>query len=155
METGDDRRRSEGGSSRAELTREAGLPLPLVDAAEAPVPPGPERLVLRELDLQREPVGVPSSSAAVMSDRYAIRTRNLQDWNLTRYRCANRSKASTKDAAAVLAELRLALLGPRVRRDDWIFLDGPERAHGDARAVALLRAGPYLNLAHRHSPKST
>ena len=26
------------------------------------------------------------------SDRYAIRTRNLQDWNLTRYRCANRSK---------------------------------------------------------------
>ena len=25
------------------------------------------------------------------SDRYAIRTRNLQDWNLTRYRCANRS----------------------------------------------------------------
>ena len=27
-------------------------------------------------------------------DRYAIRTRNLQDWNLTRYRCANRSNAS-------------------------------------------------------------
>ena len=26
------------------------------------------------------------------SDRYVIRTRNLQDWNLTRYRCANRSK---------------------------------------------------------------
>ena len=25
-------------------------------------------------------------------DRYVIRTRNLQDWNLTRYRCANRSK---------------------------------------------------------------
>ena len=25
------------------------------------------------------------------SDRYVIRTRNLQDWNLTRYRCANRS----------------------------------------------------------------
>ena len=25
------------------------------------------------------------------ADRYAIRTRNLQDWNLTRYRCANRS----------------------------------------------------------------
>ena len=24
-------------------------------------------------------------------DRYVIRTRNLQDWNLTRYRCANRS----------------------------------------------------------------
>ena len=29
-----------------------------------------------------------------VSDRYAIRTRNLQDWNLTRYRCANRSNAS-------------------------------------------------------------
>ena len=28
----------------------------------------------------------------VNNDRYAIRTRNLQDWNLTRYRCANRSK---------------------------------------------------------------
>ena len=27
-----------------------------------------------------------------MCDRYVIRTRNLQDWNLTRYRCANRSK---------------------------------------------------------------
>ena len=27
----------------------------------------------------------------VRSDRYAIRTRNLQDWNLTRCRCANRS----------------------------------------------------------------
>ena len=27
-------------------------------------------------------------------DRYAIRTRNLQDWNLTRYRCANRSRLS-------------------------------------------------------------
>ena len=24
-------------------------------------------------------------------DRYVIRTRNLKDWNLTRYRCANRS----------------------------------------------------------------
>ena len=30
-------------------------------------------------------------------DRYAIRTRNLQDWNLTRYRCANRSKANDTD----------------------------------------------------------
>ena len=29
-------------------------PLPLVDAAEAPVPPGAQRLVLRELDLERE-----------------------------------------------------------------------------------------------------
>ena len=31
------------------------------------------------------------------SDRYAIRTRNLQDWNLTRYRCANRSKAAKQE----------------------------------------------------------
>ena len=37
------------------------------------------------------------------SDRYAIRTRNLQDWNLTRYRCANRSKTPSQDAAAVRA----------------------------------------------------
>ena len=38
----------------------------------------------------------------ITSDRYAIRTRNLQDWNLTRYRCANRSKAKAhEDAAAV------------------------------------------------------
>ena len=29
---------------------------------------------------------------AFTNDRYVIRTRNLQDWNLTRYRCANRSK---------------------------------------------------------------
>ena len=28
----------------------------------------------------------------LLCDRYVIRTRNLQDWNLTRYRCANRSK---------------------------------------------------------------
>ena len=31
-----------------------------------------------------------------VSDRYAIRTRNLQDWNLTRYRCANRSKVKQR-----------------------------------------------------------
>ena len=40
--------RSEG-SSRAELTREARLPLPLVDAAEAPVPPRAQRLPLFRL----------------------------------------------------------------------------------------------------------
>ena len=40
---------------------------------------------------------------AFINDRYAIRTRNLQDWNLTRYRCANRSKTPTQDAAAVRA----------------------------------------------------
>ena len=42
------------------------------------------------------------------SDRYAIRTRNLQDWNLTRYRCANRSKAPTTDAVAVHRDLGVA-----------------------------------------------
>ena len=50
------------------------------------------------------PVGVPVGRVALVliSDRYAIRTRNLQDWNLTRYRCANRSKATrNEDAAAV------------------------------------------------------
>ena len=34
---------------------------------------------------------VDDGSLKLLSDRYAIRTRNLQDWNLTRYRCANRS----------------------------------------------------------------
>ena len=33
-----------------------------------------------------------SATTRLSSDRYAIRTRNLQVWNLTRYRCANRSK---------------------------------------------------------------
>ena len=50
------------GAVAASKRQDAALnPLPLVDAAEAPVPPGPERLVLREFDLQREPVGVPST----------------------------------------------------------------------------------------------
>ena len=47
-------------------------------------------------------------SVVKVSDRYAIRTRNLQDWNLTRYCCANRSKAPTTDAAAVHRDLRVA-----------------------------------------------
>ena len=33
-----------------------------------------------------------NASSFCSRDRYVIRTRNLQDWNLTRYRCANRSK---------------------------------------------------------------
>ena len=37
-------------------------------------------------------MGVPSRrSREILEPRYVIRTRNLQDWNLTRYRCANRS----------------------------------------------------------------
>ena len=61
------------------------------------------RVTREEADRAR-PVGVPSAAATEkeISDRYAIRTRNLQDWNLTRYRCANRSKAMQyEDAAAV------------------------------------------------------
>ena len=54
------------------------------------------------------PVGVPSAVGFEVSliDRYAIRTRNLQDWNLTRYRCANRSSkvSAREDAAAVRLE---------------------------------------------------
>ena len=67
------------------------------------------RVTREEADRAR-PVGVPSTAAAVQdsSDRYAIRTRNLQDWNLTRYRCANRSKAPTTDAVAVHRDLRVA-----------------------------------------------
>ena len=50
---------------------------------------------LHEL-VEAVPMGVPVGGGLVKnpSDRYAIRTRNLQDWNLTRYRCANRSNAS-------------------------------------------------------------
>ena len=52
------------------------------------------RVTREEADRAR-PVGVPSNRFVdEISDRYAIRTRNLQDWNLTRYRCANRSNAS-------------------------------------------------------------
>ena len=58
------------------------------------------------------PVGVPSAVGFEVSliDRYAIRTRNLQDWNLTRCRCANRSSkvSAREDAAAVRLEGDLA-----------------------------------------------
>ena len=49
--------------------------------------------VTREEADRARPVGVPSAVIRdeYFSDRYVIRTRNLQDWNLTRYRCANRS----------------------------------------------------------------
>ena len=48
--------------------------------------------------MEAVPVGVPLGDTPHKreSDRYAIRTRNLQDWNLTRCRCANRSKASNE-----------------------------------------------------------
>ena len=41
--------------------------------------------------LPERPVPVRGLYRQPRVDRYAIRTRNLQDWNLTRYRCANRS----------------------------------------------------------------
>ena len=64
---------------------------------------------------------------AFTNDRYVIRTRNLQDWNLTRYRCANRSKAPTQDAAAVHRDFRVA-------RDRHVF--------HDAAALALVLDAP-------------
>ena len=62
-------------------------------------------------------------------DRYVIRTRNLQDWNLTRYRCANRSveELREKDAARALfgvvdlAQAHGALAQARVRREDGVL----------------------------------
>ena len=66
---------------------------------------------------------------ALSSDRYVIRTRNLQDWNLTRYRCANRSveESRERDAARALfgvvdlAQAHGALAQARVRREDGVL----------------------------------
>ena len=62
------------GAVAASKRQDAALnPLPLVNTSKPPVPPGPERLVLRELDLEREPVGVPSAAlplAAVTDTRF-------------------------------------------------------------------------------------
>ena len=49
-----------------------------------------------------------TGSRASSSDRYAIRTRNLQDWNLTRCRCANRSKASNEAVTTLEDAARIA-----------------------------------------------
>ena len=90
------------------------------------------RVARQEADRAR-PVGVPSAYASrnVNSDRYAIQTRNLQDWNLTRYRCANRSKTPNEDAAAVHRDLGVA-------RDRHVFHDAAALALVlDARRGAL------------------
>ena len=50
-------------------------------------PTPPERLGLKSNALDQLGHGYDT----IKCDRYVIRTRNLQDWNLTRYRCANRS----------------------------------------------------------------
>ena len=83
-------------------------------------------------------------------DRYAIRTRNLQDWNLTRCRCANRSKAiAHEDAAAVPRTSRSRRTGgtrptlASFQRDfSWT---GPRRLLFSS--VAQVLARDYLNLA--------
>ena len=64
------------------------------------------------------------------SDRYVIRTRNLQDWNLTRYRCANRSVEGLADAAA--ARVDGALLAAGLARPALAVAAGVD--------LALLRA---------------
>ena len=46
-------------------------PLPLVDAAEAPVPPRAQRLVLRELDLERQ---LAELCLALLGPRVPVRT---------------------------------------------------------------------------------
>ena len=63
-------------------------------------------------------------------DRYVIRTRNLQDWNLTRYRCANQSVEVISDAAA--ARVDGALLAARLARPALAVAAGVD--------LALLRA---------------
>ena len=50
-------------------------------------PTPPKRLGLKSNALDQLGHGYDTAKR----DRYVIRTRNLQDWNLTRYRCANRS----------------------------------------------------------------
>ncbi len=60
----------------------------------------------------------PGDVVGVPSDRYAIRTRNLQDWNLTRYRCANRSKTTTRTPPRYVRRQReRARRGCRLRRE--------------------------------------
>ena len=66
------------------------------------------------------------------SDRYVIRTRNLQDWNLTRYRCANRSKQGTSSRDAAAARVDGALLAAGLARPALAVAAGVD--------LALLRA---------------
>ena len=70
-----------------------------------------------------------TTEAQCCCDRYVIRTRNLQDWNLTRCRCANRSveESRERDAARALfgvvdlAQAHGALAQARVRREDGVL----------------------------------
>ena len=83
------------------------------------------RMVCSQVEAQDLWVYRRDAAASAFSDRYAIRTRNLQDWNLTRYRCANRSKAPTTDAAVHRSP---------VARDRHVF--------HDAAALALVFNAP-------------
>ena len=79
------------------------------------------------------------------SDRYVIRTRNLQDWNLTRYRCANRSSKIT-DAVAVRRVGERDVLG----LEDGLGarLDALERARHGERELHLRVVDREVGLGH-------
>ena len=80
-------------------------------------------------------------------DRYAIRTRNLQDWNLTRYRCANRSKAPRQGRRRGTSGARPWARRLRRRLEDTV---GRSRhAVGRPRSRQFLLAGHRLGLGGR------
>ena len=74
-----------------------------------------------------------------------IRTRNLQDWNLTRYRCANRS-SKRKDAVAVRRVGERDVLG----LEDGLGarLDALERARHGERELHLRVVDREVGLGH-------
>ena len=75
-----------------------------------------------------------------------IRTRNLQDWNLTRYRCANRSSKKVKDAVAVRRVGERDVLG----LEDGLGarLDALERARHGERELHLRVVDREVGLGH-------
>ena len=89
--------------------------------------------------------------AAFFHDRYAIRTRNLQDWNLTRYRCANRSKANPHEDADAVRDRRLVAVAraqgarlavARQRRDKSDHPVAPAFFEGRRRGASVLGDAP-------------
>ena len=75
-----------------------------------------------------------------------IRTRNLQDWNLTRYRCANRSSKKIRDAVAVRRVGERDVLG----LEDGLGarLDALERARHGERELHLRVVDREVGLGH-------
>ena len=75
-----------------------------------------------------------------------IRTRNLQDWNLTRYRCANRSSSKIRDAVAVRRVGERDVLG----LEDGLGarLDALERARHGERELHLRVVDREVGLGH-------